>query len=259
MPRGAAGSADRASATGPATRPVPMICTPAEESGLHSQHPMQTIRGFWAHEKSRPQVYRSYTLRQPASTRIRRAARTPRAARRRPQRAAPPAERQPACRAATFPQRGRTGHTTPAALDRRAVRTSRISGHPPAQAPSRREAGTQALRCPPGTPAIASPPAPRPRASARLNAACEAGMATPADPVRGRPWKADGYTDRATGPDAVRLPASPRDRKWFRGGPVYRFGACFTVLPCPDCCRFLRAGGRVRGREAPARRRRRRP
>jgi hypothetical protein len=22
--------------------------------------------------------------------------------------------------------------------------------------------------------------------------------------VRGRPWKADGYTDRATGPDAVR-------------------------------------------------------
>ncbi len=26
----------------------------------------------------------------------------------------------------------------------------------------------------------------------------------PARPVRGRPWKADGYTDRATGPDAVR-------------------------------------------------------
>ena len=25
-----------------------------------------------------------------------------------------------------------------------------------------------------------------------------------ARPVRGRPWKADGYTDRATGPDAVR-------------------------------------------------------
>jgi hypothetical protein len=25
-----------------------------------------------------------------------------------------------------------------------------------------------------------------------------------AQPVRGRPWKADGYTDRATGTDAVR-------------------------------------------------------
>ena len=24
------------------------------------------------------------------------------------------------------------------------------------------------------------------------------------------------------------------------------------MLPCPDCCRFLRAGGRVRGRGAPA-------
>ena len=26
------------------------------------------------------------------------------------------------------------------------------------------------------------------------------------------------------------------DRKWFRDGSVYRFGACFTVLPCPDRC-----------------------
>jgi hypothetical protein len=26
-------------------------------------------------------------------------------------------------------------------------------------------------------------------------------------PQRGRPWKADGYTDRRSGPDAVRLPA----------------------------------------------------
>src|ERR1700677_735629 len=40
--------------------------------------------------------------------------------------------------------------------------------------------------------------------SARLSAAREAEMITPADPVRGRPWKADGYTDRATGSDAVR-------------------------------------------------------
>jgi len=50
----------------------------------------------------------------------------------------------------------------------------------------------------------------------------------------------------------VRLPASPRWRKWFGGGRIYGLRTCFTVLPCPDCCRFLRAGGRVRGREAPA-------
>ncbi len=35
-------------------------------------------------------------------------------------------------------------------------------------------------------------------------------------------------------------------------GRIYGLRACFTVPPCPDCCRFLRAGGRVRGREAPA-------
>jgi len=43
--------------------------------------------------------------------------------------------------------------------------------------------------------------------------------------------------------------------RWAR----LRFRACFSVLPCPDCCRFLRAGGRVRGRGAAAERRRRRP
>ena len=49
------------------------------------------------------------------------------------------------------------------------------------------------------------------------------------------------------------------DRKWFRDGP-------FTVLGRASLCslaliaaRFLRPGGRVRGREAPAQRRRRRP
>jgi integrase len=46
---------------------------------------------------------------------------------------------------------------------------------------------------------------------------------------RARPWKASGYTDRATGNDAVRLPVSPRDRKWFLVGPVYRLRARFTV------------------------------
>jgi hypothetical protein len=48
------------------------------------------------------------------------------------------------------------------------------------------------------------------------------------------------------------------DVKWFAVARL-RSGTCFTVLPCPDCCRFLRAGGRVRGRGAPAQRRRRRP
>ena len=36
-------------------------------------------------------------------------------------------------------------------------------------------------------------------------------------------------------------------------------GACFSVLPASDSCRVLRVGGRVKGREAPAERRRRRP
>ncbi len=76
---------------------------------------------------------------------------------------------------------------------------------------------------------------------------------------RARIGKASGSTDRLLCPDAVRLPASPRYRKWFCDGP-------FTVLGRASLCslaliaaRFLRAGGRVRGREAPAQRRRRRP
>ena len=32
---------------------------------------------------------------------------------------------------------------------------------------------------------------------------------------------------------------------------IYGLRACFTVPPCPDCCRFLRAGGRVRGAKRP--------
>jgi hypothetical protein len=61
-----------------------------------------------------------------------------------------------------------------------------------------------------------------------------------------------GYAHRSLAPIPVRLPASARDRKWFRGERGDRFGACFTVLPCPDRCRFLRVAGRVRGRGAPA-------
>ena len=71
-----------------------------------------------------------------------------------------------------------------------------------------------------------------------------------------RPWPSVEQPTVRTDRDGARIPSAylhrRGDRKWFRGGPVYGFGACFTVLPCPDCCRFLRAGGRVRGREAPA-------
>ena len=137
-----------------------MICAPAEESGLRSQHPCRPS-GAPGHTKSRPQVYRSYTLRKlrkhadPAGR--------PDAARRRPQRAAPPAERQTRtpCRhvPAAWPV---TGHTTPAALalDQRPARAPRISGHPPTQAPSRQQVGTHAPRRPPGTPGNRQPPAP---------------------------------------------------------------------------------------------------
>ncbi len=72
----------------------------------------------------------------------------------------------------------------------------------------------------------------------------------PARPVAVR-GTADGAHRPSWRPDAVRLPALPRWRKWFRGGCIYGLRACFTVLPCPDCCRLLRAGGRVRGRGPP--------
>jgi hypothetical protein len=45
--------------------------------------------------------------------------------------------------------------------------------------------------------------------------------------------KASGYVHRRQRPDPVRLPVSPRDHKWVLRWPVYRFGACFIVLPCP--------------------------
>ena len=38
--------------------------------------------------------------------------------------------------------------------------------------------------------------------------------------------------------------------QWFAMGRL-PFSGVLHLLPCPDCCRFLRAGGRVRGREPP--------
>src|SRR5450755_3809658 len=48
--------------------------------------------------------------------------------------------------------------------------------------------------------------------------------------------------DRWSGPDAVRLPASPRCLQVAPRWAIYRFGACFTVLPCLDRCRFAASG-----------------
>src|SRR6266536_1815318 len=45
---------------------------------------------------------------------------------------------------------------------------------------------------------------------------------------------------------------SPVRKRWGTSG-------CLSPLPVPDSCRVLRAGGRVKGRGAPAERRRRRP
>ena len=125
------------------------------------------------------------------------AVRTPRAARHRPQRgrrtthphAVPP-------RHATWPD-GPHGASRP----HRAPRIPEI--HPPAQAPSPaadRNASPAALVArgqPPAT-ALASPGRhPAQRCTRNRNG-------YPTDHVRGRPWKADGVPDRATGPDAVR-------------------------------------------------------
>ncbi len=59
--------------------------------------------------------------------------------------------------------------------------------------------------------------------------------------------EASGCTDRATGADAVRLPASPRCLQVARRWAVYRFGVCFIVLPCLDRCRFPASGGLGQG------------
>src|SRR5208337_2806469 len=72
----------------------------------------------------------------------------------------------------------------------------------------------------------------------------------------------DGSSSSATGRRTSGSSAYLHRRSDASGSAVAAFTvlrACFTVPPCPDCCRFLRAGGRVRGREAPAERRRRRP
>ena len=76
---------------------------------------------------------------------------------------------------------------------------------------------------------------------------------------RARIGKASGSTDRSLLPGRCPLTCIAAVTQVVPRWPHLRFGACFTVPPCPDCCRFLRAGGRVRGREAPAQRRRRRP
>ena len=99
---------------------------------------------------------------------------------------------------------GCSGPSTPA-VNARATRAA-----PPARPPSRSPA-------PPPWPSAhpPSPPARVPRNHPEPPAGTSGctpdsatrvkpGNARQRRPVRGRPWKADGYTDRATGPDAVR-------------------------------------------------------
>jgi hypothetical protein len=59
--------------------------------------------------------------------------------------------------------------------------------------------------------------------------------------------KASGVPDLPHPVHPVRLPASSRWRKVFPWWPAYGLRACFTVLPCADCCRFLRAAGPGQG------------
>ena len=93
---------------------------------------MQNIRRSRVHE-GRPQVHRSYTPGSPASARIRHGRPyAPRAARRPPQRAAPPAERHSHAVPPRFPQRGRTGHDA----SRPGPVNSRKSFHPPGATPA---------------------------------------------------------------------------------------------------------------------------
>ena len=205
---------------GPATRPVPMIRAPAEESGLRSQHPMQTIPGSWA-QKSRPQVYRSYTLRQPRKH-------------------ADPAGRPDATRRATPATAGRSAR---AACRCRYVPAARPHGphdasqpwpraadppaprvfpdiHPPTQAPSRQQVGTQAPpRCPPGTPGTGTPgnqQPPAPASQGKRPAQCR--MRSRNGHPRGPcPWasvESRRLHRPSTGPDAVLV--GVRDPAWGR-------------------------------------------
>jgi hypothetical protein len=140
------------------------------------------------------------------------AVRTPRAARRRPQLAAPPAERQPARRAATFPQRGRAGHPAPAAL-------AWAAGPPaprvfPDIRPPRGRPGSRPEPKPPtallahrgtGTPGNRQPPALASQGKRLAQRRMRSRNGHPRGPC---PWpsveKPTVCTDRSGGPDAVR-------------------------------------------------------
>src|SRR5450755_3826238 len=81
----------------------------------------------------------------------------------------------------------------------------------------------------------------------------------PARPVRGRPWKPTVPRTAPTPPPPSAYLHRRGVCKWLRDGP-------FTVLGRASLCSLaliaaglLRAAGWVRGREAPAQRRRRRP
>ena len=64
--------------------------------------------------------------------------------------------------------------------------------------------------------------------------------------------KASGYTNRRHHPEPCPLTCIAAVTASGSAVGPFTVRACFSVPPCPDCCRFLRAGGRVRGRGAPA-------
>ena len=68
-------------------------------------------------------------------------------------------------------------------------------------------------------------------------------------------WLADGAT-RAPNTRRARLPASPRDRKWFGDGLVYRFGRAslcsLALIAAGSCERAAGSGGAKRPRSGAA-------
>ena len=163
-----AGSADRASATrasGPArfpcsARPLRNQTRAASSPGTHAEHPAPT----GAREKPSAGTSELHARAAPHTRGSGMAVRMPRAARHRPQRAAPPAEQH-----ARMPCR----HVPAARPDgpHNASRPTRAREfpeiHPPAQAPPPPADRNARPRCPPGTPGSRQPRHSRPCACAR--------------------------------------------------------------------------------------------
>ena len=187
-----------------------MFRAPAEESGLHSQHSMQTIRAPGANEKPSAGIPELHAQ---AAPQARGSGRPP------GRRGAAPATAGRSARgtATRMPcrhvpaARRRAGHPTPAILapGRRAARAPRSHGNPPTQAPSGQQAGTQGLRC------LVAHTGQSPAAGTRAPGRAPGSMCRMrsrnghrADPVRGKPTVTPTAQPART-PSAIR-PWTPR-------------------------------------------------